>query len=300
MLKFSKEVKEALIQNKPVVALESTIITHGMEYPQNYETAILVENEIRENGAVPATIVIINGEVRIGLTEEEIKDVAFNKKNYEKCTTRDIPFILNKKGNGSTTVAATMFFAEKAKIKVFATGGIGGVHFGDDWDVSADLTELSRTSVMVVCAGAKSILNINKTLEVLETYSVPVIGLDTDTFPEFYFSDGDNKIKNNIKDHKSIAEVFKLHLDLGMKSGIVVGVPVPKEFSANKEVVKEKISQALKKCEELKIKGPEITPFLLKEVNDLTEGESSKSNVALIKNNSKHAALIALELSKLN
>ena len=293
---ISSEIENALKENKPVVALESTIITHGMEYPQNYETAMLVENTIRENGAIPATIAIINGKIRVGLTEDEIKKMATDKKNFEKCTTRDLPFTITQKGNGSTTVAATMFCAAKAGIKVFATGGIGGVHFGDDWDVSADLTELGRTQVMVVCAGIKSILDINRTLEMLETLSVPVIGFNTETFPEFYFSDGDFKVKNNIKSVKEIADIFNKQIELGIQSGMLVAVPVPKEESADKELVKNRIKQALEKANELKIRGPAITPFLLKEVNDLTEGKSSKSNVALIKNNAKHAALIAKEM----
>lgn len=292
---LSDEIKEALIKNLPIVALESTIITHGMEYPQNCETALAVEKVIRDNGAIPATIAIIEGKIRIGLSEEEIKNISINKKTFTKCTTRDLPFITYQKKNGSTTVAATMYCANLAGIKIFATGGIGGVHFGEDWDVSADLTELGRTQVMVVCAGAKSILDINKTLEMLETLSVPVIGYNTDTFPEFYFSEGDNKISNNISSHKEIAEIFNKHIELKLPSGILVGVPVPKEFSADKELVKSRIKIALQKADELKIKGPEITPFLLKEVNELTEGKSSSSNIALIKNNAKHAALIAIE-----
>jgi len=299
-LVYSKEVLEAMDCSLPIVALESTIITHGMEYPQNYETAIAVEKTIRDNKAVPATIAIIDGILRVGLSEEEIKNMAQNKSKFEKCTTRDLPFMFYKKGNGSTTVAATMFVASRAGISVFATGGIGGVHYGDDWDVSADLTELSRTPVMVVCAGIKSILDINRTLEKLETLSVPVIGYNTDTFPEFYFSEGDHKIKYNISDPTAIAKIYNMQIsEMELKVGMVVAVPVPKEFSADKEKVKTQIQVALKKAEELKIKGPDITPFLLKQVNDLTEGESSKSNVALIKNNAKHAALIAVELNKL-
>jgi pseudouridine-5'-phosphate glycosidase len=295
---LSEEIINALKNNLPIVALESTIITHGMEYPQNYETAIAVERVIRDNGAIPATIAIINGKIRIGFSEEEIKEIAMNKKSFCKCTTRDLPFAICQNKNGSTTVAATMYCANLAGIKIFATGGIGGVHFGEDWDVSADLTELGRTQVMVICAGAKSILDIGKTLEMLETLSVPVIGYNTDTFPEFYFSDGDNKISNNISSHKEIAHIFNKHIELKLPSGILVGVPVPKEFSADKELVKSRIKLALDKAQELKIKGPEITPFLLKEVNELTEGKSSLSNVALIKNNAKHAALIAIEFHK--
>ena len=293
---FSDEVLDGLKNNKPIVALESTIITHGMEYPQNYDTAIAVENVVRENGSIPATIAIIEGKINIGLSNEKIKDMAINKKLFKKCTTRDLAFALIEKDNGSTTVAATMICANIAGIKVFATGGIGGVHYGNDWDVSADLTELSRTPVIVVCAGVKSILDINRTLEVLETYSVPVIGYDTDIFPEFFFSDGDFKVKNNIKDPKKIAQIYNKQIELGLKNGMLVSVPVPKESSADKDLVKSKIKEALEKCDKLKIKGADITPFLLKEVNNLTHGESSKANIALIKNNAKIASLIAVNI----
>lgn len=293
---FSEEVLNALKNNLPIVALESTIITHGMEYPQNYETAITVENVVKENGSIPATIAIIDGKINIGLSNEKIKEMAINKNKFKKCTTRDLAFSLINKENGSTTVAATMFCANKAGIKVFATGGIGGVHYGNDWDVSADLTELGRTPVIVVCAGVKSILDINRTLEVLETYSVPVIGYDTDVFPEFFFSEGDFKVKNNIKETSKIAQIYNKQIDLGLKNGMLVAVPVPKESSADKDLVKSKIKEALDKCEKLKIKGADITPFLLKEVNELTHGESSKANIALIKNNAKIASLIAVNI----
>lgn len=293
---FSDEVINALKNNLPIVALESTIITHGMEYPQNYETAISVENVVKENGSIPATIAIIDGKINIGLSNEKIKEMAINKNKFKKCTTRDLAFSLINKENGSTTVAATMFCANKAGIKVFATGGIGGVHYGNDWDVSADLTELGRTPVIVVCAGVKSILDINKTLEVLETYSVPVIGYDTDVFPEFFFAEGDFKVKNNIKETSKIAKIYNKQIDLGLKNGMLVAVPVPKESSADKDLVKSKIKEALEKCDKLKIKGADITPFLLKEVNELTHGESSKANIALIKNNAKIASLIAVNI----
>jgi pseudouridine-5'-phosphate glycosidase len=267
-----------------------------MEYPQNYNTAISVEREIREKGAIPATIVILDGKIRIGLTEEEIHQVSKNKSHFEKCTTRDLPYIISQKKSGSTTVAATMYLAKLAGIDVFVTGGIGGVHYGDDWDVSADLTELSRTPIVVVCAGIKSILDINRTLEVLETYSVPVIGLKTDTFPEFFFTEGDHKVKIRLDSHKEIADLFDISIDLGLKSGVLVGVPVPKEESADKELVKDKIKQALYNASQLNIRGPAITPFLLREVNDLSCGKSSEANVALIRNNAIQGALISIEL----
>lgn len=298
-LKYSPLVKEALDNNKPVVALESTIITHGMEYPQNYETAISVEEVIKNKGAIPATIAIIDGIINIGLTNEQIFEISKNKQSYEKCTTRDLSYIISKKKNGSTTVAATMFCAELANIKVFVTGGIGGVHYGNDWDVSADLTELSRTQICVVCAGPKAILDINRTIEVLETYSVPVVGYQTDYLPEFYFSKGDFKLKIRADEHKEIADIFKVQIDLNIKSGMLVTIPVPEEHSADKQLVKEGINKAIKKAEELNIRGHLITPFLLKEVNEITKGKSSDANIALIKNNAINGALISVELNKL-
>lgn len=295
---YSEEVSTAILNKQPIVALESTIITHGMEYPANYETAAAVEQTVRDNGAIPATIVILNGVIRIGLTNDEIKEVSQSKTNFIKCTTRDIPYALLAKLNGSTTVAATMYIANIVGIKVFVTGGIGGVHFGDDMDISADLYELSKTPVTVVCAGVKAILDIPRTLEFLETYSVPVIGYDTGKFPEFFFSEGDNNVRLNLKNDEECAKFINMTHDvLKMKCGILVAVPVPKESEANKELVKAKIGEALAKCKQLNIRGADITPFLLKEVNQLTGGESCKANIALIINNAKVGAKIAHSLN---
>jgi pseudouridine-5'-phosphate glycosidase len=295
---YSDEVKKAIENKEPVVALESTIITHGMEYPSNLKTATDVENTIRENGATPATIVILNGEIHVGLSQEELNSVAQGG-NFIKCSTRDLPYVLMKKQNGSTTVAATMFIAALAGIKVFVTGGIGGVHFGNNMDISADLIELSRTPVSVVCAGAKSILDIEKTLEYLETFCVPVVGIKTNKFPEFFFSEGDYDAKIRLDSEEECADfIHYTHNILKMKNGILFAVPVPKECEADKEKVKHAIKQALDKADKNNIKGSALTPMLLKEINNITEGESCKANIALIINNAKHGAKIALELAK--
>lgn len=297
---LSEEVKQALSDKKPVVALESTIITHGMEYPTNYETALKVEETIRENGAIPATIVILKGNLIVGMTKDQIKEISENNKDFIKCSTRDIPYALMKEKNGSTTVAATMYIAALAGIKVFVTGGIGGVHFGDDMDISTDLVELSRTPVTVVCAGAKSILDVPKTLEFLETYSVPVIGYKTDRFPEFFFTEGDCDAKVRFDSEEEIAKfIFYTHNVLNMKNGILVAVPVPSDLQADKVKVKAAIKQALDKAKTDKVKGAALTPMLLKEINEITKGESCKSNIALIVNNAKIGANISKQLAGL-
>jgi len=295
---FSEDVKNALNQGKPVVALESTIITHGMDFPKNYETALLVEKSVRDNGSVPATIAILEGKIRVGLLEEEIIQMAKNK-DFIKCSTRDIPFALLKNLNGSTTVAATMFIAHLAGIKIFVTGGIGGVHFGDDMDISADLIELSRTPVTVICAGAKSILDIPRTLEFLETYCVPVIGFKTNRFPEFFFTEGDCDSKIRLDTEKECAEFIKItHQNLSLKNGILIACPVPEHLQADKLLVKNAIQEALLKAKNENIKGASVTPMLLKEINKLTDGKSCESNVALILNNAAIGSRIAFELTQ--
>jgi pseudouridine-5'-phosphate glycosidase len=299
---YSEEVKKALINNLPIVALESTIITHGMEYPTNLTTAQSVEEIIRSHNAVPATIAIIKGEIKVGLSKEELEFVAQNTTQFRKATTRDIASILIKKQNGSTTVAATMFIANLAGLKVFVTGGIGGVHMdvAETWDISADLLELSRTPVTVICAGAKSILDIPKTLEYLETNSVTVVGLRTNKFPEFYFSEGDCDVPMVLDNEEECAElIYKTHNCLEMKNGILIGNPVPKEVQVDKSVIKGAIKEALKLCKENNISGQNVTPFLLKEVCKLTKGESASINVELIRNNAKVGAKIAIALYKL-
>lgn len=297
LIKYSPEVLEAKEKNKPIVALESTIITHGMEYPVNYTTAKKVEETIRENGAVPATIVILNGIVHVGLPDETLKHISENKTDFIKCSTRDIPYALLKKKNGSTTVAATMFVAHIAGIKVFVTGGIGGVHYGNSMDISGDLIELSRTPVTVVCAGAKSILDIPRTLEYLETFSVPVIGHNCDKFPEFFFAEGDCDVKIRLDTDKEIAEFVDMTFNkLKMRSGILVAVPVPEKAGCDKTEIKEAVQKALKECDDQGIKGNKITPFLLKRINEITKGHSCATNVELVLNNAKHGAQICKEL----
>ena len=262
LIVYSPEVLDAKSKNLPIVALESTIITHGMEYPVNYTTAKKVEETIRQNGAIPATIVILNGVVHVGMDDATLKHISEFKNDFIKCSTRDIPYALLKKKNGSTTVAATMFVAHVAGIKVFVTGGIGGVHYGNSMDISGDLIELSRTPVTVVCAGAKSILDIPRTLEYLETFSVPVIGHHCDKFPEFFFAEGDCDVKIRLDTDKEIAEFVDMTFNkLKMKSGILVAVPVPEKAGCDKTEIKEAVTKALKECDEQGIKGNKITPF---------------------------------------
>ena len=312
MLKISDEVARTLRLGGPVVALESTIITHGMEYPQNKDTALAVERIIREAGATPATIAILKGVVRVGLSEEEIDHLARNKKDARKCSRRDLGAVLTLKQNGSTTVAGTMFLAQMAGIHVFVTGGIGGVHRmapkrtllrspDEDaeltFDISADLTELARTRVAVVCAGAKSILDIANTLEFLETMGVPVIAHNSDFFPDFYTPSSGLRAPLRANSPSDCAQIYKTMLDLNQQNGMLVAVPVPAEQAAPEEAVKSAISTALREADEQKISGAAITPFLLRRVNELTGGDSSASNVALIKNNARYGAQMAIALA---
>ncbi|EAS06624.1 pseudouridine-5'-phosphate glycosidase (macronuclear) [Tetrahymena thermophila SB210] len=297
---IAPHIKEALQNNGPVVALESTIITHGMEYPNNVNCALEVEECVRQGGGIPATIAIIQGRIKIGITKEEIDYLGKEGRKCKKCSRRDLAVCLVQKLNGSTTVAATMICAKYAGIKVFVTGGIGGVHRGAEqtFDISADLKELGSTQVAVICAGAKSILDIPKTLEYLETEGVPILGYKTDKFPEFFVSDSGFKTSSSIASDKECAEVIHMQFSrLNLQNGILITVPVPAEHEADGEKVKEAINQALKEHDELGITGPESTPFLLKRVNEITGGESSKSNIALIKNNAVTGGRIAKELS---
>lgn len=300
LIKFSKEVLDAKAQGLPIVALESTIITHGMEYPINYTTATQVEETVRKNGAIPATIVILKGVVHVGLDPEILKDISEHKSDFIKCSTRDIPYALMKQKNGSTTVAATMFIAHKAGIQVFVTGGIGGVHYGNDMDISGDLIELSRTPVTVICAGAKSILDVPKTLEYLETFNVPVIGHSCDKFPEFFFANGDSDVKFRMDSDEEIAAFIDMTFNqMRMNCGILVGVPVPEELGCDKSKIKSAIKVALEECEKEHVKGNKITPYLLKKINELTGGESCDTNVKLIINNAMHGAKISKALTSL-
>jgi pseudouridine-5'-phosphate glycosidase len=299
-LDINPEIKTALAEGKAVVALESTIISHGMPYPKNVETALAVEKIVRENGAIPATIAIINGKLKVGLTPEEIEYLG-KSHGVVKTSRRDIPFILAKGLDGATTVASTMIIASLAGIKVFATGGIGGVHRGaqETFDISADLQELAQTNVAVVCAGAKSILDIGLTLEYLETQGVPVVGFGTDELPAFYTSKSGFGVDYRVDTPRELAEALKAKWDLGLKGGAVIANPIPEEYEMDPAVINKAIDSAVKEAEAKGIKGKESTPFLLAKVKELTEGASLDSNIQLVYDNAKVGARIAVELSKL-
>lgn len=300
-LKISPEVKEALKNNKPVVALESTIISHGMPYPNNAETALKCEEIIRDAGAIPATIAIIKGVLCVGLSREEIEYVAKEGKNVVKVSRRDIPVVVANKLDGATTVAATMYIASLAGVKVFATGGIGGVHRGAEvsMDISADLDELGSTNVAVVCAGAKAILDLEKTLEYLETKGVPVIGYGTSMLPAFYTRTSTYKVNYRMDTPLEIAKTLKVKWDLGLNGGVLITNPIPEEYSLDEDVMNEAIDKAINMMNEAGIKGKDQTPFLLKTIVELTGGNSLESNIKLVFNNCKLAALIAKEYSNL-
>ena len=295
------EVAEALAAGKPVVALESTIISHGMPYPQNVETALNVERIIRENGAVPATIAIIGGRLKAGLSPEEIEYFGKKGQAIHKASRRDLAVLCARGEDGATTVATTMIIAHMAGIKIFATGGIGGVHRGAEttMDISADLEELGRTPVMVVCAGAKSILDLGLTLEYLETKGVPVIGYGTEELPAFYTRQSGFGVDYRIDTPEELAAAFKAGIDMGMKSGMLVTNPIPEEFAMPKEVIDRAIDQAIGECNANGIHGKETTPFLLARVAELTGGDSLASNIRLVFNNAKVAAQTACAYAKL-
>ena len=299
-LDISPEVAEALNSGKPVVALESTIIAHGMPYPRNVETALLVEQTIRENGAVPATIAIIGGRLKAGLSKDEIEYLGKSGRNVAKTSRRDIAALVARKADGATTVTTTMMIAHMAGISIFATGGIGGVHRGAEvtMDISADLEELGNTPVMVVCAGAKSILDLGLTLEYLETKGVPVIGYGTDELPAFYTRHSGFGVDYRADSPEELAAMFKAQRDLGLKGGMLVTNPIPEEYSMDKAVIDAAIDQAIKEASEKGIKGKETTPFLLAKVVELTGGNSLDSNIALVMNNARLAAKTAAEFVK--
>ena len=300
-IKVAEEVKKALAEGKAVVALESTIISHGMPYPQNVETALRVEDEVRKNGAVPATIAIIDGVPTVGCNREEIEKLGKAGLTVTKVSRRDIPIVIAKGLNGATTVASTMILAEKAGVKIFATGGIGGVHRGAEktMDISADLDELSKTNVTVVCAGAKSILDLNLTMEYLETKGVAVIGYGTDELPAFFTRESGIKVGYRMDTPKEIAELMKAKEDMGLEGGMLVTNPIPEEYSMDAKVIGEAIDKAVKEAEEKGVKGKDITPFLLDKIQKITGGDSLASNIQLVLNNARLASQIAVELSKL-
>ncbi len=299
-LDISPEVAEALAAGKPVVALESTIISHGMPYPRNVETALLVEQTIRKNGAVPATIAIIGGRLKAGLSKDEIEYLGKAGTKVAKASRRDIAALVARKADGATTVTTTMMIAHMAGISIFATGGIGGVHRGAEvtMDISADLEELGNTPVMVVCAGAKSILDLGLTLEYLETKGVPVIGYGTDELPAFYTRHSGFGVDYRADSPEELAAMFKAQRGLGLKGGMLVTNPIPEEYSMDKAVIDAAIDQAIKEAAENGIKGKQTTPFLLAKVVELTGGDSLDSNIALVLNNARLAAKTAAEFVK--
>lgn len=298
-LDIAPEVADALATGKPVVALESTIISHGMPYPQNVETARQCEAIVREHGAVPATIAIINGRLKAGLSEAELAYFGKTGLAVPKVSRRDLPMIVAQQSDGATTVASTMIIAALAGIRIFATGGIGGVHRGAEstFDISADLQELANTDVAVVCAGAKSILDIGLTLEYLETHGVPVIGYGTDEFPAFYTPHSGFPVDANLSDPAIIADTLRTKWALGLQGGAIIANPIPESAAMDHQVIDEAINTALREADEQGVRGKDSTPFLLARVKELTGGDSLASNIALVYNNAKVAAQIATALA---
>ena len=298
-LDIHPDVENAIKNKLPIVALESTIISHGMPYPENIETALMVEDTVRVNNAIPATIAIIKGRLKVGLSKEEIEFLATNDE-IRKISRRDLAIAVSKKLSGSTTVASTMIIANLAKIAVFATGGIGGVHRGAEktFDISADLEELSKTNVCVVCAGAKSILDIGLTLEYLETKGVPVIGYKTSELPAFYSSKSGFNVDYRVDAALDIAEILKTKWDLSIKGGVLVANPIPIAFELELVMMNEAINEAIVEAHKEKITGKEITPYLLSKVNEITQGKSLNANIKLIQNNADLAAKIAIHYMK--
>jgi pseudouridine-5'-phosphate glycosidase len=289
---YSDEVKHAIKNNMPILALESTIISHGLPYPHNVETGLMLEKIVREHHVTPATIAIMNGKIKIGLSENELETVARDKHVY-KASRRDLAFALSQKLTAGTTVAATLFCAARAGIKIFATGGIGGVHRGDDQDISADLIELARNPIAVVCAGAKAILDLPRTLELLETLSVPVVGYRTEMLPAFYTDTTNYLLPSSVNDVNTLIQLLQTHWQLGMPSGVLITNPIPAEFAISPDVIEPVIKDAIRKAQQQNITGKALTPFLLSEVAETTEGNSIKANIALIKNNVRLGAELA-------
>ena len=296
LIDLHPEVKEALENNKPVIALESTIISHGMPYPQNVEMATTVENIIREGGAVPATIAIMDGRIKVGLDEESLEKLG-NSEGVAKVSRRDLADVIATKRIGATTVASTMICAEMAGIKFFVTGGIGGVHRGveETMDISADLDELGKTDVAVICAGAKSILDLDRTMEYLETKGVPVIGYQTEVLPAFFTRTSDIKLNTVTETTDEIASIIKAKHDLGLEGGVVIANPIPEEDELNKDYIDGIVQEAVKEAEENGIGGKDSTPFLLGKIVEKTEGKSLEANIKLVYNNAKVGSQIAVD-----
>ena len=298
-LDVTPEVQQALRDNKPVVALESTIISHGMPYPQNVATALQVEAEVRAHGAVPATIAIIDGRLKAGLSAQEIEALGQRGRDAIKVSRRDIPFVIAAKQMGATTVASTMIVAAMAGIRIFATGGIGGVHRNaqQSFDISADLQELAQTPVAVVCAGAKSILDLRLTLEYLETHGVPVVGYQTDTLPAFFTRESEFPVDYRLDTPLAIARVLHAKWAMGLKGGMVIANPIPDSFAMPRALIDGAIEQALREANAQGIGGKESTPFLLARVCELTGGDSLAANIQLVLNNARLAAAVGAELN---
>ena len=292
---FSEEVSAALHFGRPVVALESTVISHGLPYPQNIETAYRLENLIRDNGATPATVAIFDGEVHAGLGDAHFERLV--AKDVRKVSRRDLPVVIGKKLTGATTVATTAFIAHRAGIKVFATGGIGGVHRGDRTDVSADLPELARTPIIVVCSGAKIVLDLPATREWLETFGVTVLGWQTDDFPAFYSRSSGLSIDERVENGKDVGRIAETRNDLGMESAVLVTVPVPVDVEIKHDELEPILLDALKQAKEKGIKGKEVTPYLLSQLSERSEGRTLKANIALLENNARVACEISRSLN---
>lgn len=301
-LDIAPDVATALGSGQAVVALESTIISHGMPYPKNVETAMEVEAIVRDGGAVPATIAILGGRLKVGLSSDEIQHLGKRGTEVVKCSRRDLPFIVARKQDGATTVAATMIIAAMAGIRVFATGGIGGVHRGaqETMDISADLDELARTSVAVVCAGIKSVLDIGRTLEYLETKGVPVIGYETDTLPAFYTRESSFPVDYRVDTAADVAAAMKIKWTMGLHGGLVIAAPIPKEHALECAEIESIIDEAIREMQRQDITGKDTTPFLLARIADRSGGKSLAANIELVKNNARIAAEIATEFKKTN
>lgn len=299
-LEISPSVNEALQGGQPVVALESTIISHGMPYPQNVETALLVEKTVRENGAIPATIAILDGKMKAGLSEAEIEYLGKTGRSVAKVSRRDLSFLLANGQPGATTVATTMLIADLAGIRIFATGGIGGVHRGaaETMDISADLQELARTSVAVVCAGAKSILDLGLTLEYLETHGVSVIGYQTDEFPAFYTRKSGHAVDRRYDSPAEIAKMLKTKWLAGLQGGVIIANPIPEAHEPEVAPIQAATEAAIVEAERLGIRGKEVSPFLLAKIKELTGGESLRANIELVLNNARLGARLAVEMVK--
>lgn len=301
-LDMTAEVADARSENRPVLAMESTIISHGMPYPENVETALRVEEIARKEGAVPATIAILGGRLKVGLSPEDIDRLGRMGTSVSKASRRDLPLLVASGKDGATTVAATMIIAALAGIRVFATGGIGGVHRGasETFDISADLDELARTEVAVICAGIKSILDINLTMEYLETRGVPVVGYRTDELPAFYARHSGYYVDRRVENPEEIASIMNAQWSLGLGGGLVIAQPVPEELAMDEETINNAINEALAEAGRRKITGKEITPFLLAKVAELTSGSSLKSNIALLENNVRLGSRIITAYSSIN